>query len=168
MWPWSSRQVVSAVTKLLRCATFKARVWICLLWAGQLLTVALLAAPNAFATLTRPDAGAYVARLFLIDARISLGLALLTLLMEQRLQRQGNPGRIRFTRLLLLPVAILFLTVAGYDALQPLLQAAKAGQGSFALLHGLSMAAFGAKTAYVLALAWFSFSSCFAVSASRA
>ena len=160
--------MASAATKLLRCATFKARAWLAWLWAGQLLTVALLAAPNAFVTLARPEAGAYVSRLFLIDARLSLGVAVLMLLIEQRLQRQGNPGRVRFTGLLLLPMAILFLTVLGYDALQPLLAAAKAEQGTFALLHGLSMAAFATKTACVLALAWLSFSSCFAASASRA
>ncbi len=152
----------------MRCATFKARALLALLWAGQLLSVALLAAPNAFATLARPEAGAYVQRLFLVDARISLVLAVLMLLLEQRLQREQNPGRLRFTALLLLPVAVLFLTVGGYDALQPYLAAAKAGQGSFALLHGLSMAAFAAKTVCVLLLGWLSSSSCFAASASRA
>jgi hypothetical protein len=120
-----------------------------------LLTVALLAAPNAFATLARPEAGAYVSRLFLIDARVSLGMALALLMIEQRLQRDAHPGRLRFNAALLLPLLALLLTVAGYEALQPLLAQAKAtGSANFALLHGLSMAAFAAKAATVLVLAW--------------
>ncbi|MBH9576337.1 DUF4149 domain-containing protein [Inhella proteolytica] len=125
------------------------------LWAGQLLTVGLLAAPNAFATLARPEAGAYVARLFLLDARISLVLGVLLLLIEQRLQRQAHHERLRFNAALLLPLLAVFLTVVGFDVLQPLMQQAKAeGQGSFVWLHGVSMAAFAAKGATVLVLAW--------------
>ncbi len=125
------------------------------LWAGQLLTVALLAAPNAFATLARPEAGAYVARLFQIDARVSLGLGLLLVLFEQRLQRQATPGRLRFGAALLLPLAAVFLTVLGHEVLRPLMEQARGGP-QFGLLHGLSMAAFAAKTLCVLALAWVS------------
>lgn len=123
------------------------------LWAGQLLAVALLAAPNAFATLARPEAGAYVARLFLLDARISLVLGVLLILLEQRLQRESTPGRLRFSAALLLPAAAVFLTVGGYEALQPLMNEAR-GTPRFGVLHGLSMAAFAAKTLCVLALAW--------------
>jgi len=149
------RPVVSVPTRSSRCVTSKFRALLAALWAGQLLTVALLAAPNAFATLARPEAGAYVGRLFLIDARISLGAGMVLLLLEQRLQRQADPERLRFNASLLLPLLALFLTVAGYDALQPLLAQAKAGgPGSFAVLHGLSMAAFAAKAATVLVLAW--------------
>lgn len=115
----------------------------------------LLAAPNAFATLARPEAGAYVGRLFLLDARISLVLGVLLLLTEQRLQRQAHHERLRFNAALLLPLLAVFLTVVGFDVLQPLMQQAKAaGQGSFAWLHAASMAAFAAKGAAVLALAW--------------
>ncbi len=149
------RRAASVPTKSLRCATFKFRALLAALWAGQLLTVALLAAPNAFATLARPEAGAYVARLFLIDARLSLGLALALLVMEQRLQRDAHPERLRICAPLMLPLLALLLTVAGYEALQPLLVQAKAvGSSNFALLHGLSMAAFSAKAATVLVLAW--------------
>lgn len=119
--------------------------------------MALLAAPNAFATLARPEAAAYVARLFQLDARISLALGLLLVLVEQRLQRQGTPGRLRFGAMLLLPLAAMFLTVGGYEALQPLMEEAR-GTPRFGMLHGLSMAAFAAKTLCVLALAWLSVS----------
>jgi Domain of unknown function (DUF4149) len=153
---------------LLRCATNKLRALLALVWAGQLLCVAFLAAPNAFATLARPEASAYVSRLFLWDARISLAMGVLMLLFEQRLQRDKHPGRVRFTPLLWLPLGVLFITIGGQEALQPIVAAAKAGHGNFALAHGLSMAAFAAKTLAVLALGWLSFSSCLSASASRA
>lgn len=124
------------------------------LWAGQLLCVALLAAPNAFATLARPEAGLYVSRLFRVDALVSLGLGVLLLMLEQRLQRDTHPGRLRFNANLLLPALAMFLALLGQEVLQPLIVAAKAGQGNFALLHGLSLAAFAAKAGAVLALAW--------------
>lgn len=142
------------------------RALLAALWAGQLLTVALLAAPNAFATLARPEAGLYVARLFHLDARISMALALLLLLIERRLQRELHPGRFRFGLPMLLPLAALGLTVGGYEALQAPLDAARGGP-DFALLHGVSMAAFAAKTLCVLCLAWLT-SSCSTASASRA
>jgi len=143
------------------------RALLAALWAGQLLTVALLAAPNAFATLARPEASAFVARLFQLDARISLGLGLLLVLIEQRRQRQVTPGRLRFGALLLLPLAALFLTVGGFEVLRPMMQEAR-GTPQFGLLHGLSMAAFAAKTLCVLALAWLSLASNSSVSVSRA
>lgn len=151
----------------MRFATSKFRALLAALWAGQLLTVALLAAPNAFATLARPEAGAYVARLFQIDARISLLLGVLMLLIEQRQQREVTPGRLRFGALLLLPLAALFLTVGGYEILRPMMEEARGGP-NFGLLHGLSMAAFAAKTICVLALAWLSSASNSSASASRA
>lgn len=146
---------MSAATRSSRCATSKWRGLLAALWAGQLLCVALLAAPNAFAALPRPEAAAYVGRLFLLDARLSLVLGVLLLLMEQRLQRQADAQRLRFSAALLLPLVAIFLTVLGFDVLQPLMQQARgAGQGSFAWLHAASMAAFAAKTGAVLALAW--------------
>lgn len=114
--------------------------------------MALLAAPNAFATLARPEAAQYVARLFQLDARISLAVALLLMLMEQRLQREATPGRLRFSAGLLLPALALAAVVGGYEALQPLMADAR-GTAHFAMLHGLSMAAFAAKTLCALALA---------------
>lgn len=148
--------------KSLRCATNKARALLACAWLGQLLCVALMAAPNAFATLVRPEAGAYVGRLFLLDARVSLVLGVLFLLLEQRRQRQAHDGRVVFGRMLVLPVLAVFLTVLGFDALRPMMELAKSGQGaaSFALLHGLSMACFAAKIAVVAALAWAAITPC--------
>lgn len=129
------------------------------LWAGQLLCVAAMAAPNAFATLERAQAGAYVGRLFSMDATLSLALGLLLAMMARRLQRDATPdGRAApvMTAELLLPLLALFCTVAGYYALQPMMEAARAGQGalSFGALHGISMLFFAAKTLAVLVLAW--------------
>lgn len=77
------------------------------------------------------------------------------MLIEQRQQRQATPGRLRFGAMLLLPLAALFLTVGGHEILRPLMNEARGGP-HFGLLHGLSMAAFAAKTVCVLALAWLS------------
>ena len=103
------------------------------LWGGQLLCLALLAAPSAFAVLERSQAGLLVGRVFAQDAYASLLLALL-----------------------LMPAAALFCTLAGYFALQPLLDSARTGQGplSFMTLHLLSMVFFVLKALFVLALAW--------------
>lgn len=157
----------TAPTKCWRCATSRFRLALAWLWAGQLLAVALLAAPNAFATLARPEAGAYVARLFQLDARISMVVCVLLLLAEQRSQRDREPGRLRFSAGLVLPAAALFAVIGGYEALQPLMNDAR-GTPRFGLLHGLSMAAFAAKTACALALAWITTSSCSSGAASRA
>jgi hypothetical protein len=53
-------------------------------------------------------------------------------------------------------LGVLFCTVAGYFAIQPMMAAARAGQGSlsFGALHGISSAFFVLKGLLVLALAW--------------
>lgn len=125
------------------------------LWAGHLLCVAGVAAPSAFAVLERAQAGQYVGRLFALDAQLSLAAGLLLVMMERRLQ--GNAGSPRvLTPELLLPLTALLFTVAGYYGLQPLMDAARAGQGavSFGALHGISTLFFAAKGLAVLALAW--------------
>ena len=120
------------------------------LWGGLLLCVALLAAPSAFAVLEGTQAGLVVARLFALEANVSMVAALLLILMERRLNTSALGVN------LLLPAGALFCTVAGYFALQPLMAAAKAGQGtlSFLTLHAISFGFFGLKTVLVLALAW--------------
>ena len=45
------------------------------LWAGMLLCVALIATPAPFATLSAPDAGRVVGRIFVQEAWISLAIA---------------------------------------------------------------------------------------------
>ncbi len=132
------------------------RLLLAALWGGQLLCVATLAAPNAFAVLERSEAGRYVGRLFELDASVSLGLALLLVLMERRVQRDAaDEGRV-LTAALVLPLAALFCTVAGFYALQPMLAAARLGEGglSFASLHLISTSFYALKLVLVLALAW--------------
>ena len=57
---------------------------------------------------------------------------------------------------LMLVLAALFCTVLGHHALQPMMEAARAGQGrwSFGALHAASTAFYGIKTLCVAALAW--------------
>lgn len=132
------------------------RVLLPALWAGALLAVALVAAPSAFAVLPRPQAGLVVARLFAVEAHASLGLALVAVLLERWRQRAAGVDGARFTAGMLLPLAALFCTVAGYFALQPLMEAARAGRGplGFAALHAASLGFYALKTLLVLALAW--------------
>jgi len=133
---------------------YRLRAVLAALWGGLLLCVALVAAPSAFAVLERAQAGLLVGRLFALEANISLAAALLLIVIERRLRRdQEGPA---FTAEFLLPAGALFCTVAGYFALQPMMAAAKAGQGSlsFMALHAISFGFFGLKILLVLALAW--------------
>ncbi len=130
------------------------RTLLAALWGGLLLSVAWVAAPSAFAVLERAQAGLLVARLFSLEAQLSLAAGLLLMLMARRLAReQGLPA---LSSEFLLPAGAVFCTVAGYYALQPMLAAAKSGQGpwSFGALHGVSLAFYGVKLLLVLALAW--------------
>lgn len=125
------------------------------LWWGGLLTIALVAAPAAFQTLDRPLAGRVVARLFAVEAATSLILALAVVLLERwRFRLLGQAPTMNGC--VLLPLVALFCTVAGYYALQPLMDAARAGQGpwSFGALHTLSLLFYGLKVVAVGLLAW--------------
>ncbi len=127
-------------------------------WAGALATIAALAAPAAFATLSSADAGRYVGRLFAVEAYLSLGVALLLVFIERRRGRDAadrGTGSV-FSPELLLVLGTMFCTVAGYFAVQPLMEAARAGEGrwSFAALHAISGGFFALKGLLVLALAW--------------
>ena len=57
---------------------------------------------------------------------------------------------------MLLVLGALFCTVLGWFAVQPMMAAARAGQGSFsfAALHGVSTVLYGVKTLLVAVLAW--------------
>ena len=131
------------------------------LWGGLLLCIAFVATPSAFAVLERAQAGAYVARVFALEAQLSLALGLVLMMIERRLTRDATEAGHavpQFSMRLVLPVVALFCTIAGYYGLQPLMADARAGTGvaSFAALHGVSLAFFGVKGLVVLALAWIS------------
>jgi len=128
------------------------------LWAGWLLCVAALATPAAFALLERAVAGRVVARMLAQEAYTSLVLGTVLLVLERLVARraaQDGSGS-QFTVGMVLSLAALFCTVLGYFALQPMMEAARAGQGSltFGQLHAISLAFFGLKGLLVLALAW--------------
>jgi hypothetical protein len=119
------------------------------LWAGVLICVAALAAPAAFTNLPVADAGRVVGHIFVREAWLSLVLAALMLVLERL---HGAPDRVN--RLLLW--GTVACTLLGYFAIQPLMPAARAGQGvlSFGQLHLISTLFYGLKTVLVLASAW--------------
>ena len=119
------------------------------LWAGVLVCIAAIAAPAAFANLSGADAGRVVAHIFVREAWLSLVMAALLLALERL---YGAPGRVN--GLLLWGSAAC--TLLGYFAIQPLMPAARAGQGvlSFGQLHLISTLFYGLKTVLVLVLAW--------------
>lgn len=119
-------------------------------WLGVLLCVAGIATPAPFATLAKPDAGRVVAHIFATEAPLSMGLALVLVLLERRLVARA------LNTTVLLALGALFCTVLGYYALQPMMAAARAGQGawSFGQLHAISLGLFALKIALVAALAW--------------
>lgn len=128
------------------------------LWAGVLLAIGAIAAPAAFAVLPPADAGRVAGRMFAIEAHAGLAVVVLLFLVERRRARESAQvaqGSV-FSANLMILLGALFCTVAGYFALQPMMAAARAGQGSwsFGALHAVSSAFFVLKGLLVLALAW--------------
>jgi hypothetical protein len=137
----------------LRCAAVVAG-----LWAGVLLCIAAIAAPSAFATLAAPDAGRFVSRVFMQEAYLSLGTAIVLFVIERQRARhaaEAGTGSV-FSANLVILLGTLFCTVAGYFAVQPMMEAARAGTGtvSSGTLHAVSLGLFTLKGLLVLALAW--------------
>ena len=132
--------------------------WLAGLWAGVLLCIALLAAPAAFAVLPPADAGRVAGRMFAQEAYLSLLLVVLLFAFERKralADAKMGKGSVFSTNILLL-MGALFCTVAGYFAVQPMMAAARAGQGawSFAALHAASGGFFALKALLVCVLAW--------------
>ena len=135
----------------------RAAAWLSGLWAGILLGIGLIGAPAGFAIAGR-DAGPAAARMFAQEAYLSLILAVLLFSMLRRQARdaaEAGLGSVLNANMLLV-LGTLFCTVAGYFALQPMMAAARAGQGSlsFGALHGISAAFYGLKALLVAVLAW--------------
>lgn len=128
------------------------------LWAGLILGIGLIAAPAAFAVLQRSVAGAVAGRMFTHEAYLGLAFSAMLLWAVRRVARSdAAAGRgSQFSLSLALVLVALFCTVFGHFGLQPLMAAARAGEGawSFAALHGVSVVLFGLKGLVLLALAW--------------
>jgi hypothetical protein len=131
--------------------------WLAGLWTGVMVAIGFVVAPTLFATLPRADAGRVAARLFEIDAYAGLAVSALLLVLAMRnpraLQRAATS---RFSVELMLVLAALLCIVAGYFAVQPMIETAQRGEGgpSFAVLHGVASAFFLAKVVAVATLAW--------------
>jgi len=127
------------------------------LWAGLLLTVALVATPAPFALLAQADAGRVVARILAHEAYASLALGVLLLGLERvRAKRRSDAGTgSQFSLEMVLAAGALFCTVAGYFGLQPMMAAARAGQGtlSFGQLHAVSAVFYLVKALLAVVLA---------------
>ncbi len=139
-------------------ALTRARALLPALWAGWMLCVALLATPAAFAMLDRADAGRVVGRMLAQEAYTALALGVLLLVLERLAARRAavQCAGSQFSTGMALALGALFCTVAGYFAVQPMMVAARAGQGalSFGQLHAVSAGFFVVKGLLVLALAW--------------
>jgi hypothetical protein len=133
------------------------------LWGGLLLGVGAVAAPSLFAVLDKVPAGQGAGRIFSVESRISLFVAIVLFMIERRRARdladtlpQGQTAP-AMTANVLLVLGALFLTVVGEFALHPLIESAKAGQAtalSFGALHGISASLYWIKAVMVLSLAW--------------
>lgn len=128
------------------------------LWAGWLLCVAALATPAAFALLPQADAGRLAGRMLAQEAYSALVFGVLLLVLERlAARRAATAGQgSQFSLGMALALAALFCTVAGYFSLQPMMVAARAGQGalSFGQLHAISAGFYAVKLVLVLVLAW--------------
>ena len=128
------------------------------LWGGLLIGIGLVAAPAVFAVAERDGAGRAAGRMFSQEAHAGLALALLLFFLARRRARAAaaaGTGSVVSAEVLLV-LGALFCTVAGHFALQPMMAAARAGQGAlaFGALHGLAAGFYALKTLLVVALAW--------------
>jgi len=138
--------------------TSRVAAWLAGLWAGVLWGIGLIGAPAGFATTVLETAGRVAGRMFMQEAYLSLLLAIVLFLMLRKLAAdaaQGGTSSV-FDANMLLALAAIFCTVAGYFALQPMMSAARAGEGalSFGALHGIASGFYVLKAVLVSVLAW--------------
>ena len=128
------------------------------LWAGLIVGIAAIGAPASFANATREVASRVAGQMFAQEAYFSLAVAVALLVLVRRQAREDSSAGLASlpSANVFLALGALFCTVFGYFALQPMMAAAKAGQGplSFGALHGVSAVLFVLKGLVVLALAW--------------
>ncbi|MBX3619959.1 MAG: DUF4149 domain-containing protein [Rhizobacter sp.] len=127
-------------------------------WAGVIAGIGAIAAPAAFAILQRNVAGAVAGRMFAHEAYLGLAVSVALLVLVRRHARmnaKAGRGSV-FSLDLILVLIALFCTLFGYFGLQPLMAAAREGQGmwSFGALHGASAVFFGLKGLVALVLLW--------------
>jgi hypothetical protein len=136
----------------------RAGAWLAGVWAGAMIGVGGIAAPALFQVLPSSDAGRVAGRLFAIEATIGICLGALLVLIALQLGRaRAEAGRgSRFGVELMLALGAVGCLVAGHYALQPMLEAARAGQGSlsFVSLHALSAGFFALRLTLLAVLAW--------------
>ncbi|HOX69496.1 MAG TPA: DUF4149 domain-containing protein [Burkholderiaceae bacterium] len=133
--------------------------WVSGVWGGLLLGVGFIGAPAGFAVTTAEVAGRSAGRMFAVEAYVSLAVAVIVLILTRRSAgvEPDQPVAPALNTDVLLVLGTLFCTVAGYFVIQPMMAAARAGQGgglSFGALHGLSAGFFALKALLVLLLAW--------------
>jgi hypothetical protein len=136
----------------------RAGAWLAGVWAGIMLGVGAIAAPTLFQLLPRVDAGRIAGRLFSLEATAGVCIGAVLVLVALQLGRdRAERGRgSRFGAELMLALGAVGCIVAGHYALQPMLEAARAGQGrlSFGVLHAVSSGLFALRLLLVGALAW--------------
>jgi hypothetical protein len=137
-----------------RSALARGRVALAGLWFGGLLCLAAIAAPAVFAALPSAAAGPVVRRFFAAEAASSVVLGAVLMLLGRRLRERDDAPVLSAE--VLLPAGAVFCTVAGYYALLPMMEQARAGAGplSFGALHAVSSVFFGVKLLLVAALTW--------------
>ena len=134
----------------------RAQVAVSAVWLGLLVSLAGLATPVAFAVLTSPQAGAFASAVLAREARLSLLLAAVLMLLDRArsrkiVERPLGPA-------LMGALIAVAATVLGHFVLGPHLAAVKADPGSsvlsFGQWHAVSVALFGAKAAAVGWMTW--------------
>jgi hypothetical protein len=128
------------------------------IWAGLLIGIGAIGTPAAFALVAPEVAGRIAGHMFVREAYLSLFVALVLLVMlRPHAQDEAEAGRGSVLNTdMLLVFGAAFCTVLGYFAIQPMMPAARSGQGplSFGALHGISFGLYGLKGLIAIALTW--------------